>query len=285
MIGSLRVLLASPYNKKHIFSAFKRFFQWKSIRLGRKLNVRYTLWGDRIWLLDYDSLQSMWIMYNYILDWEEFKLIENYVNPGDQVMDIGANVGAYTVWMSKFISAPGRIHAFEPDEKSFTKLQAHIAVNNMGNLAKATRCALSDTDGVLNFTTGLDRLNHITAEKEANSVSVDSCTLDHYCEMNGISRIAYMKVDVEGFEYMVLKGAVNLFSSKAVDILQMEINDTVRHAGVSVEDLLGLLKGYQYSLCRFDVDSNQLVPIEYYKERENYFAVTDLAGVNSKLRS
>jgi FkbM family methyltransferase len=208
-----------------------------------------------------------------------------YVDPGDQVMDIGANVGAYTVWMSKFISRPGRIHAFEPDEASFKKLQSHIAVNNMGDLVKVNRCALSDSDGVLNFTTGLDRLNHITTQREENSVSVPSCTLDAYCEANAVGRVTYMKVDVEGFEYMVLKGAGKLFSSKGVDILQLEINDAVRYAGVSVEDLLALLKGYQYSLCRYDVDNNQLVPIEYHRERENYFAVADMAGVNSKLRT
>lgn len=285
MIQSIRNLLASPYNQKHLLFAIKRFVQWKLIRIFRRRNVRYRIWDNRIWILDYDSLQSMWIMYNYILDWEEFNLIKNYVNPGDQILDVGANAGAYSIWMSKFIHPPGRLHSFEPDQGNFGKLQMNISVNGIGDRIQANRCALSDKNGIIHFTTGLDRENHIAHEGAENIVSVDTLTLDSYFETNSIPQVTYMKIDVEGFEYMVLKGAHKILSGKDIDILQLEINHAVQNAGVSVDDLLQLLAQFDYSLCRYDVQANQLIPIGYYKERENYFAVSDLNRINLKLRS
>jgi FkbM family methyltransferase len=285
MIQSIRNLLEAPYNKKHLLFALKRFTQWKLIRIFKRRNVHYRLWDNRAWILDYDSLQSMWIMYNYILDWEEFNLIKSYVNAGDQIMDIGANVGAYSVWMTKFVNPPGMLHSFEPDEENFKKLQINISINNIGDRVQANKCALSDKDGILHFTTGLDRENHISDGKEENIVSVNSRMLDTYFEENAISKVTYMKIDVEGFEYMVLKGARKILSGKGIEILQLEINHTVQNVGLSAEDLLRLLKEFDYSLCRYDVEVNQLIPIEYHKERENYFAVSDLKQVNLKLKA
>jgi len=285
MTKSFRSLVDAPYNKKRPLFALRRFIYWKLIRLLKLKNIKYPLWENRALFLNYDSLQSMWIMYNYILDWEEFNLIRNYVQPGDQLLDVGANVGAYSVWMSKFISAPGRLHSFEPDAANYQKLENNVAANKIESLINTNQCALSDLDGVLKFTTGLDRLNHIASMPGDNVVSVPSKKLDSYFNANGISRVTYMKIDVEGFEYTVLKGAHEILSGKRIEIIQLEINDAVQNAGITVDVLLKLLREYDYSLCQYDMKANQLIPVEYHREREDYFAVHDLGQANLKLKS
>jgi len=225
----------------------------------------------------------MWIMYNYWVDWEEFNLITRYVQPGDVVFDIGTNMGSYTIWMSRIIGEKGRIHSFEPDKRNFAMLQTNIALNKAADRIAANNFAVSDVDGELRFTTNLDGENHIAGSGEGNVVVIPSKKLDTYVQEQGIGRIAYMKIDVEGFEYSVLKGGSQLLSEKRVDILQLEINGTVRNSGVSIDDLLQFLQRFEYTLCRFDVDGGRLFPVTYAADRENYFAVSSLDKVNQML--
>ncbi|MEO6327604.1 MAG: FkbM family methyltransferase [Ginsengibacter sp.] len=172
--------------------------------------MKYRLWHNRAIFLNYDSFQSMWLMYNYFVDWEEFNLISKYIQPGDEAFDIGANMGFYTVWMSKFISH-GKIHSFEPDAQNFERLQKNITLNNLPAAVIANKKAIGDTDGELAFTEGLDGENHIVDQGADNAVTVLSQKIESYVKQHNIFDIAYLKIDVEGFEYDVLKGANNIY--------------------------------------------------------------------------
>ena len=281
-MNSLRSLFLAPYNKKYVLFALTRFIYWKLIRVLKLKDVKYKLWNDRKILLNYDSFHSMWIMYNYYVDWEEFNLISRFLKPGDQVFDIGANMGYYTIWMSKFIG-DGKIHSFEPDPKNYERLQKNIALNNLSVMAN--KKAASEIDGLLEFTSGLDGENHITDVGSKNTVVIQSTRIDTYAVEKNIGTIAYMKIDVEGFEYAVLKGAEAVLLKKGVDIIQLEINQTITNSGKSINDLLVLLRYYEYNLCSYDVSNNQLLITTFSEKRENYFAVNDLQKINEKLKS
>ena len=282
-MNSLKTLYQAPYNKKYPVAAFVRFIYWKVIRLFKLKDVRYRVWNNRTILLDYNSFQSMWLMYNYIVDWEEFNLISSYIRPGDNVFDIGSNRGFYTIWMSQFIGH-GKIHSFEPDSDSFERLQKNVALNDLKELVIPNKNAVSEIDGELSFTKELDIENHIVDSTFINSVTIQSQKIDSYLQYQNIDAVAYLKIDVEGFEYAVLKGANTALLNKQIDIIQLEINKSIANSGKSITDLLELLNHYQYRLCRYDVDSNQLIAVDFSNERENYFAVVELVIVNRKLK-
>ncbi|MEO6456050.1 MAG: FkbM family methyltransferase [Ginsengibacter sp.] len=283
-MNSLRTLYKAPYNKKFPVFALYRFIYWKLIRFFKWENVKFRLWANRVILLNYGSFQSMWLMYNYYVDWEEFNLISKYLQPGDEVFDIGANMGYYTIWMSKFI-AEGKIHSFEPDAENFKRLQTNISLNNLQALVKANKKAASDVDGKLGFTKGLEGENHIIDHTDQNALTVTSQRIDSYVDQLNISGIAYMKIDVEGFEYAVLKGANAVLLNKRITIIQLEINKTISNSGRSINDVLELLNHYKYMLCSYDVIANQLKVVAFSNKRENYFAVNDLEKINLKLKN
>ena len=283
-MNSLKSLYKAPYNQKRQLFALVRFFYWKIIRLFKLKNVSYRIWGDKIILLHYNSFQSMWLMYNYYVDWEEFNLISKFIRPDDEVFDIGANMGLYTVWMSKFISN-GRIHSFEPDTINFKRLQKCIVLNNLQHVVIANNIALSDVDGQLGFTTGLDIENHIIDHPDSNTEMVESQRTSSYMTFKNIHKIAYLKIDVEGFECSVLKGAETNLLNKNIDIIQLEINSSIRNSGKTIQDLLELLDNYHYTLCRYDVDANELLKTVFSAERENYFAVNNMELINIKLKN
>jgi FkbM family methyltransferase len=282
MLKSIQILLKAPYNKTHLIFALVRFIHWKIIKLFKIKDLKYQLWGDRKIYLNYNSFQCMWIAYNYIVDWEEFNLIKDYLNTNDNVADVGSNMGYYTIWMSKFIKEDGMIHSFEPDNVNFDKLTKNCNLNNLTNV-KLNKLALNDKDGVLFFTTSLDGENHISLTESETTVKINSQKLDTYCEQNRIVNFSYIKVDIEGFEYYFLKGADSLLKTKSIEIIQLEINKHVKNSATNVVDLLGLINDYGYEICKYDQVKKQLIKENYSETRENYFAVSNLEFANKKL--
>lgn len=280
MINSLKILYQSPYNKKNPISAFRRFLIWKGIKLFKIKNYKFKFWGDTEIYINHDSFHAMWLMYYSIVDWEEFNLIKEFVKPGDIVLDIGANMGYYSLWMSKFTGIKGLVIAFEPDNNNFINLEKNIILNNLGNQIVAEKKAVNDESVVISFTINLDGENHIASLNNSQSHRIDSIKLDDYFAEKNIKRIAYLKVDVEGFELNVLKGCSKALRNKTVDLIQLEINETIKNSGAVVNDVLNLLRLNEYTLCEYDVIGNKLMPVNYNSDKENYFATADLEGIN-----
>ena len=244
-------------------------------------DVVYKVWGDRRLLLNADSFHSMWLMYNYIVDWEEFNLINHYVRSGNQVADVGANMGYYTIWMSKFVGS-GTIHSFEPDLVNFQRLKRNCELNDLDNV-KLNNVAVSDRSGAACFTRSLDGENHLSLDDQSGTIKINAVSFDDYCHLHNVSRLNYVKVDIEGFELFFLRGAGGLIHGKKIDIIQLEINTQLKNSGASVEEVLSYLQDAGYALCMFDTKLKKLREIDFEASRENYFAVADIESANKIL--
>lgn len=282
MIRSLRNLLKAPYNQNKKAYALYRFFYWKIIRALKLQDVKFRLWNDRVLYLNHDSFQSMWIMYAYEVDWEEFNLIRDFVKEHDHVADVGANMGFYTIWFSRFIRT-GTIHAFEPDERNYNRLKKNVEANKGSDRIYINKIALSNLNGTLSFTTGFDGENHISRQTGENLITVRSQKLDDYCILNNIHSLSYVKVDIEGFEYDFLEGASGLLTGNAIDIIQLEINKTLQNSGRTVSELISLIERYGYSLCQYNVALKRVEKIAYSPGRENYLCIANIALVNDRI--
>jgi FkbM family methyltransferase len=283
MINSLKQLYIHPFNRKRPIFALSRWLEWKFIRLLRLSNYRKKVWGNRYLHLNHDSLQSMWVMYNWIVDWEEFNFIESYLKPEDTVFDVGTNMGFYTVWMSRYLILPGKIHCFEPDDLSLKRLLKNIEINKLESIAKVNHNAVTDKEGEFFFTTGMDGENHLSQVNQEDLIKVYGISLDSYAQQNNILEIAYIKIDVEGFELSVLKGATELLMQKQILVIQLEINQQLRHSNADASQLTDFLAAYGYSLYSYDVLKKSLIPIQYNVQRENYFAIADITSVLTRL--
>ena len=169
MIQSLLFLYKHPYNKRYPFFALKRFLEWKIIRLFKFENYKITIWNNRKIYLNYDSFQSMWIMYNWLVDWEEFNLIKDFVRVDSCSIDVGANMGFYTIWLSKFTN---NILSFEPNPKNFCRLNQNISANNANDQIRAYNIAVGQVNGNVRFTTNLDGENHISIHNSEEKSTV-----------------------------------------------------------------------------------------------------------------
>jgi FkbM family methyltransferase len=130
-------------------------------------------------------------------------------------LDVGANVGYFSMLFAT-LSPRGVVHAFEPSELNWRMLSLSVALNGLGNV-KVNKAAVSDVRGVTTFERASDGAYSSmksTGRKPTDHVeSVDTVRLDDYVVEHGISHIDCMKVDVEGAEQLVLRGASRLLAS------------------------------------------------------------------------
>jgi FkbM family methyltransferase len=128
--------------------------------------------------------------------------------PGDVVVDAGAHVGFFTIRTSKLVGSDGLVIAVEPHPENYEMLLQNIRINSLNNVIPI-KAALGNREGFAELS--IDRKwtsgHSIAFRKGANSVRVPLMTLDSLVKKLGLARVDFIKIDVEGAEYMLLEGA------------------------------------------------------------------------------
>ena len=134
------------------------------------------------------------------------RILESVVTYDSVCIDIGANVGALTLVMSKLTGPKGMVYAFEPGPSTFKRLQANIELNELTNITPV-RVGLGERKEVLGWR--MDRINPgnagLTHGAEFDEL-IDVITLDSFIESQSIQSVDLLKVDVEGMEFPVFLG-------------------------------------------------------------------------------
>lgn len=202
-------------------------------------------------------------------DWfeDEIRFLRHLLQPGEQVLDIGANHGVYTLSMANTVGQHGHIWAFEPASSTAELLQRSLALNPLGNVT-LIRCALSAQTGEAQLSLHeQSELNTLTPHSQADGhyETVPVSTLDAQLTLHAWHDIAFVKMDAEGEEENILRGAAQFFASQSPLIMyEIKTADQVNHALIQAfED-----RGYRsYQLVP---DLNALVPLDREREPDSY---------------
>jgi FkbM family methyltransferase len=212
-------------------------------------------------------------------------LIEN--NLLNVFFDVGANVGEYLSMVLEHRGKPIDIYAFEPGPRNVDILRKRFS--NMTNLTIIEK-ALSHTNGVSDFYQHVDPqmagsdsihdMQKIGYDYATTKHSVESITLDKFCEQNGINHVSLMKCDVEGNELAVFIGGQGMLMKDAIDYIQFEFGHAARAARVFLYDIYSFLHGYGYEI--FTVKPRGLEKFVYSPWEENKYNMVNFYAVSSK---
>lgn len=205
-------------------------------------------------------------------DRDNFTAASSFVKPGHVCFDIGANIGVYSVVFAKLSGDASRVHAFEPVDHIRARLRANARLNGMETM-NVNGFALGAESGVremLQIKEGRFRGGASTfvrtenvdqiGEGEFEKRNVEVRTLDQYVLGARVTRVDFLKVDVEGFELEVLQGASNTLSTyKPTLILEYEEG---RHGGQGGA-IRELLSGHGYRAYKFVSFGDTLVLLPF----------------------
>jgi len=182
------------------------------------------------------------------------------VPPGGIVLDIGANIGAHTLPLARLIGPRGRVYAFEPTDWAQAKLAVNLALNpDLAARVTRTQTMLTDrTDAVpaplyaswpLAAAPGVHPLHR---GRKMEVTGATATTLDAFLDREGVSRVDFIKLDIDGFEIPALRGArETLRRFHPAMVMELSPHQLAEQGG-SIEELVALLAAADYRLTELD---------------------------------
>lgn len=187
----------------------------------------------------------------------EFAFFDHVLEPGMTFLDAGANDGIYTVFAAKRVGGQGTVWAFEPSVRELSRLRHNLELNHL--TARIFPLALADCSGQAELSVGAyEHAGHNTLGAFAHQTEmerkdlVEVRRLDEVLNENPLARLDIMKIDVEGAELRLLRGAVETLREYR-PILLFEVSEgSLKHQGGSPQELLAFLHGENYLIYTFD---------------------------------
>ena len=224
--------------------------------------------------LDISDYQA-WLIY-FMSDRDSSVNILNYLKDATTILDIGANMGHTALEINKDRLSRIKnfsITCFEPYPENFSMLQhnltlnstAHIQVENLGlgaeeRLMKMYKDCDTNSGG-----------NRIVYEPTKNTLDVEEVrvtSLDNYLNSKNINKVDFIKIDVEGYEYEVLKGGIETLKTMKPRLFIELDNENLKNQGSSAHELISFLEqlGYSVSDAENKHDKNQLKTLNIHTD-------------------
>ncbi len=190
-------------------------------------------------------------------EWAPIFTLKKIIKHGYVCIDVGANQGEYTLWLAKLTGEKGKVISFEPLSKMFQQLNDNILLNKeLATRIIPLKKGLSDTISKIPIyaVNSNDKFSDNegmpsifpTNNRNAFIENIDISTLDEELKMLNISKVDFIKIDVEGAELNVLKGALNTIKFNRPKLL-IEFNEPMFNAaGYSSVDITDFLKPFGY---------------------------------------
>jgi FkbM family methyltransferase len=273
LIRRIRPLIGRVLKAHRQWKYSRKVFRGDPIEftLARGINFYLYPWGQITRLL-------------YISGFEEteLNLTRSYLMEGMNVVDVGANIGLYSILAAKVIGESGRVWAFEPSSETYECLVKNLSINNISSvipnklaLSDITDskillqrpCGRGDAERYLVSDPGNPSPYHEHTADPGDSELVRITSMDSYMEEKHCNmRVDFIKVDVEGGEYAVLRGAQKLLRSNPDILLMFECAPALYlQAGYKVDDIFNFLRNLGFELflwsrkkCKWESDQGLL---------------------------
>jgi FkbM family methyltransferase len=228
---ALKFLFRIRFIRRYYFAFYKYLFRPTNLFRGITVTCRYnhTL-KIRAHLEDWIQQR---IFFTGAYDPASLGFISRTLSDGDTFIDIGANMGCFTLVGSELVGSRGRVIAFEPIENVAVLLEQNVRMNGQENVTIVKK-AVYEENTVLPFylarKENLGMSSMFRHDTESGSiVNVDALTLDSYLKSDNITKLKLIKIDIEGAELPALRGMERTID-QFKPILLVEISPAVIHS-------------------------------------------------------
>lgn len=212
--------------------------------------------GHKIFL-DKEDCMQLSIRQSY--DPVETELVKKEIKEGSAVIDIGANMGYYTLLFAKLVGKKGKVYSFEPEPNNFALLKKNISINNYHNV-NIQQKAVSNTNKKINlYLSKKSTGQHTIAPSRFcdKKIQVKSIRLDD--DIN--EKIDFVKIDVEGAEYHVLSGMKNILKNQKIKLLLEFQTKNLQEHSTAPDDFFNFLEAEKFKIFYINKKTNSFEPL------------------------
>src|SRR5687767_1762894 len=256
-LHTLKFIFSHPLNRGRRVRAFTRFLRWQlRSRLAPGPVVYPWVNGSKV-IVRPGETGVTGNVYCGLHEFEDMAYLLHVMNATDLFVDVGANVGVYTVLACAVKGARGI--CFEPVPATYDRLLENLRLNVQTGRVESLNLGVADTEGELLFTSDENTMNHVVPDAHGrvpqndapgpNTVRVRVSTLDVILQDR---RPSVLKIDVEGFETRVLAGAAATLRHTSLHSVIMELNGSGERYGFDEDKILETMASVGFTPCRYE---------------------------------
>jgi FkbM family methyltransferase len=189
---------------------------------------------------------ALYAVYKKYLEAGPIDRLREFVPGGSLVIDVGANVGFFSVRFAQWVGSSGEVIAIEPEDKNYNNLIAALKHRDLSERVHAIKAVAASKSGTMFLeVNSLHPADH-KLSREGKGIVVDAVTLDELVILKDVSVLSLIKIDVQGAEMLVLQGASCILKETSPALFIELHEDGLAKFGTSTLEILNYLSAYGY---------------------------------------
>jgi len=212
-----------------------------------------TAWGRSLF-------ETGYFFYKNHYEAKSIALLQQYIKPDSLVIDVGANIGFFTLHLARWVTGTGKVIAIEPETINYERLQRQLVRAGIIEQVETIKGAVANQRGSTFLELNPLHPGDHKLSRNGQGISVPVTTIDALVEAHNWQTVSFIKIDVQGAESLVLAGAEETLN-RFRPVLMIEVgNDYLKQYGSSTQALLTFLfdRGYTGHLLQKDTVSSSL---------------------------
>lgn len=278
IISRLKFISSHPLNEKNKTKSIIRFLKWQ---LNTKLNpfpIVYPYTEKAKLIIQKGMTGATGNLYCGLHEYHDMAFLLHLLRAEDLFIDIGANIGSYTVLASAHVGA--ETFSFEPVPSTFSHLINNISINQLMDKVKPFNIGLGSQKSMIKFTSTLDTMNHVASQDEVNTINVSIEVLDDI--LQDTKSPILLKIDVEGFETEVMKGASKTLAKSDLKAIIIELNGSGARYNYDEREIHKTLINLDFKPFIYNPKERKLTEVEKFGAHNTIY-IRDLDFVKQRL--
>jgi len=219
-----------------------------------------------------DSLDSLRLSINGVYEEFETEIVKKIIKKGDVVVDVGANIGYYTLIFAKLVGNDGKVFSFEPEPTNFNLLKKNVEINGYKNVVLIKKAVSTKTDKTMLYIANDNKGSHtlVNAKHDGEFIEIDSVRLDDYFK-NYYGKINFVKIDIEGSEASAIKGMSSLLRKMGQIKIMTEFSPfMLDKSDINSKIYIELLNELDFEIYNLDGKKRKIIPADVYYLLKRY---------------
>lgn len=255
LVKTLRFIVGHPLNSGSPLKALMRFARWQIVSRLFDGDFVFSWINGARYKVRRGQTGLTGNIYTGLHEFEDMAFLLHYLRPNDLFLDVGANVGSYTVLASSAVGAS--CIAIEPVPSAYKCLVENVRLNGKEATVECMNIAVGDKEGIVRFTSDVDTINHVVAHGEVAGATVE-VMIEEIDKAIAPRLPRLVKIDVEGYETPAISGATQTLSGTAPCAVIMELNGSGERYGYDEVQILQRMLEWGYKPYKYEPLSRTL---------------------------
>ena len=276
----LKFIYSHPFNLENKLSGVLIFIKWQINCLLNPYPIIYQFTENAKLIVCKGLTGATGNLYCGLMEYNEMGFLLHFLRPADTFVDIGANVGSYTILASSQVKANSI--SIEPIQDTYKTLMDNVLINKVEQNVKAFNIGLGSEISKIHFTKSLDTINHVATKEEIDTIEVQIDTLDNLLMNEQCPSL--IKIDVEGYENEVINGAEKTLENQSLKAIIIELNGSGSRYGYDDENIHLKLLQYGFKPYCYNPKGKELKALKTFGNHNTLY-LRDVNFIEERIKS